>query len=68
MLLLLELDILEIVGPFFVIREELQLLVADFANTKLCKKPDKCLKPWHVGYSSESTQRELSNEYQHGRV
>ena len=19
------------------------------ANTKLCKKPEKCLKPWHMG-------------------
>ena len=25
------------------------LVVANFANTKLCKKPQKCLKPWHMG-------------------
>ena len=24
-------------------------VVANFANTKLCKKPQKCLKPWHMG-------------------
>ena len=27
----------------------LMLLVANFANTKLCKKPEKCLKPWQMG-------------------
>ena len=33
------------------------------------KEPDKWLKPPHnIGYSSESTQWELSNEYQHDRV
>ena len=25
------------------------LLVANLANTKLCKKPGKWLKPWHIG-------------------
>ena len=26
------------------------------------------MKPWANGYSSESAQQELSNEYQHDRV
>ena len=25
------------------------LLVTNLANTKLCIKPDKCLKPWQMG-------------------
>ena len=25
------------------------LLVTNLANTKLCIKPDKCLKSWHMG-------------------
>ena len=47
----------------------LMLLVANFANTKSCKK-----KSWKItealanGYSSESTLRGLSNEYQQVRV
>ena len=33
-------------------------------------KTEKWLEPWHLanGHSSESTQKELSNEYQHDRV
>ena len=27
----------------------LMLLVANLAITKVCKKNDKCLKPWHMG-------------------
>ena len=46
----------------------LMLLTAKFANTKLCKNPEKPLKPLANGYSSESAQQELSNEYQHDRV
>ena len=41
------------------------LLVANLANAKWCKKTEKILKP---GYSSASTQQELSNEYQHDKV
>ena len=42
----------------------LMLQVANLANTKSCKIPDTLLH----GYSSERTQQELSNEYQHDRV
>ena len=38
------------------------------ANTKLCKKTWKMTETLAHGYSSESTQQELSNEYQHDRV
>ena len=41
----------------------LMLLVANLANTKWCKNPEKPLKLWHMG-----TQQELSNEHQHDRV
>ena len=44
------------------------LLMAKLVNTKLCKNPEKPLKPLANGYSSESAQQELSNEYQHDRV
>ena len=44
------------------------LLTAKFTNTKRCKNPEKTLKPLANGYSSESAQKELSNEYQHDRV
>ena len=37
-------------------------------NTKLCKKREKVTETLAHGYSSESTQRELSNEYQHDSV
>ena len=40
------------------------LLVANSSNTKWCKKPEKWLKHLAHVYSSESTQWELSNEYQ----
>ena len=43
------------------------LLVANLANAKWCKNL-KMTETLAHGYSSESTQRELSNEYQHGRV
>ena len=41
----------------------LMLLVADLANTKGCKKPEKLTETLVPGYSSESTQRGLSNVY-----
>ena len=43
------------------------LLVANLANTKKCKKPRKITETLANGYSSESTRRELSNEYQDDR-
>ena len=46
----------------------LMLLTAKLAWTKLCKNPEKPLKPLANGYSSESAQQELSNEYQHDRI
>ena len=47
----------------------LTLLVANLAaNTKSCKKTDKMTETVANGYSYESTQRELSYEYQHDRV
>ena len=44
------------------------LLVANLAITKGCKHPKITKKNMANGYSSESTQRELTNEYQHDRV
>ena len=44
------------------------LLVANLANTKRCKKPRKITETLSNGYSSESSRRELSNEYQDDRV
>ena len=44
------------------------LLVANLANTKRCKKKRKITETLANGYSSESTRRELSNEYQDDRV
>ena len=44
------------------------LQVANLVDTKWCKKPWKMIGGLTYGYSSESTQRELSNEYQHDRV
>ena len=32
------------------------------------KKLNKCLKSWHIGYSSENIQWALFNEYQHDKV
>ena len=45
------------------------LVVADLANTKSCKKPEKMNGTLSNGYSTESTiKQELSNECQHYRV
>ena len=44
------------------------LLMTNSVNTKICKNPKKMTETLANGYSSESTQRELSNEYQHDRV
>ena len=40
----------------------LMLMVANLTNTKCCKKSEKMAETLANGYSSESTQRELSNE------
>ena len=45
----------------------LMLLVANLVNTKWCNKPEKKTETLANGYSSESTQRELSNENQPDR-
>ena len=42
--------------------------MANLINTKKCEKSWKITETLANGYSSESTQRELSNEYQHDRV
>ena len=43
--------------------------MANFTNAILHKKSQKMAETLAYGYSSsESTQWELSNEYQHGRV
>ena len=45
------------------------LLVANLANRQNdAKKTKKITETLANGYSFESTQRELSNEYQHDRV
>ena len=44
------------------------LLVADFVEYKMMQKKLKVTETMAHGYSSESTQRELSNEYQHSKV
>ena len=44
------------------------MLLAIFASTKSCKKAGKWLKTLADGYSSESTQWELSNGYKHDMV
>ena len=44
------------------------LLVANLTNTNNAKKTEKMTKTLAHEYSSESTQRELSNEYQNDRV
>ena len=46
----------------------LMLQVANLANTKWCEKPLKITETRAYGYTSEITQRELSNKYQHDRV
>ena len=45
----------------------LMLVVANLANTKWCKTPKN---DWNIGTwnSSESTQQEISTEYQNDRV
>ena len=43
------------------------LLVANLANTKRCKIL-KMIETLADGYSSDTTEQELSNEYQHDRV
>ena len=42
------------------------LVVANLANIKCCKEPCKMIETLAHGYSYESAQRELSDEYQHG--
>ena len=44
------------------------LLVANLANTKWCKNLKNDWNPGTWVYSSESSQQEPSNEYQHNRV
>ena len=44
------------------------LLVANLANTKDAKENLQTTETLANGYSTESTQRELSNEYKHDRV
>ena len=44
------------------------LLVANFGQYKMMRKTWKMSETLANGYSSESTQRELSNEYQHDQV
>ena len=44
------------------------LLVANLTNTKWCKKNKEMPEPLEYGYSPESTQQGLSNEYHHERV
>ena len=39
-----------------------------FGQYKMMQKSEKITKTLANGYSSESAQRELSNEYQHGKV
>ena len=46
----------------------LMLLVANLWRYKMMQKPLKMTGTLANGYSSKSTRRELSNEYQHGRV
>ena len=46
----------------------LMLLVANLVKTKFCKRPEKWLKPWHMGTHLLSAQKELSSEYQQDRV
>ena len=44
------------------------LVVANLTNTKWWKQTYKMAETLEHGYLSESTQRELSNEYQHDMV
>ena len=44
------------------------LVLTNLAKTKYSQKNFKMAETLAYGHSSESTQRELSNEYQHDRV
>ena len=45
------------------------LVMANFAYTKWCKKPEKWLEPWQMGtHMSVLRKSELSNEYLHDTV
>ena len=46
----------------------LMLVVANFANTKLCKKPGQLIETLAYGYSYKITQQGVSNDYQYDRV
>ena len=46
----------------------LVLLVANLVNRKWCEKPNKMNETLAHGDSSESTQWELSNQYQYDRI
>ena len=46
----------------------LMLLVANFVHYKMMQYTWKMTEPLAHWYSSESTQRELSNEYKHDTV
>ena len=46
----------------------LMQLVANLANREWGQKPFKMAESLAYGYSSESTQQELSNKYQYDRV
>ena len=50
------------------LREQFMLLVANLINTNWYKNGTKMTETLPHGYSSDSAQRELSNEYQHDRV
>ena len=49
-------------------QETLMLLVANLAYIQNDAKNFKMTETMAYGYSSERTQRELSNDYQHERV
>ena len=55
-----------------IIHEELalykMLLVANLANAIMMRKNRKMAETLAHGYTSDSTQQELSNEYQHDRL
>ena len=46
----------------------LMQLVAKLINTKMMQKKLKMIETLAYGYSSESTQQDLSNKHQHDRV
>ena len=59
-----------VICPHMLLRPLLNhfLLLVNLVNTKLSKKSKKMTETLVCRYSSDSTQRELSNEYQHDRV